>query len=80
MNIRQSNQRFILTVNGDEAFEILRALESHKRKLGRLVAKNTDDPSLRVVYNHVEHMISELSAKGGDEFRRSSKPYKIKGE
>lgn len=71
MTIKQHTSHTTLTVNDDELYEIMRALESHKRKLGRIA----DKAGVQQVYNNVEQMISELSAKTG--MPRTSVPYKL---
>lgn len=79
MNIKRNRAGLQIALNSDEAFEILQALESHKRKLGRVVqkARSLQERDAAVLaYNSVEKMIDNLS--NASEIERKSRPYTIK--
>lgn len=65
-------------LDADEAFEILQALESHKRKLGRLAGKQStaeQRTAVKQAYNSVERLIASWTNNTGVE--RKSQPYTI---
>lgn len=77
MRIVSKNDELQLTVDADEAFELLQALESHKRKLGRLANKpSQDQQTVKQAYNSTEKMIAELCNDTG--LTRKSQPYLMK--
>ena len=68
----------IVQLDADEAFEILQALESHKRKLGRLASKQStveQRTAVKQAYNSVERLIASWTDGTGVE--RKSQPYII---
>ncbi len=77
MLIKRRKSMFTLECSEDEVYEILQALESHKRKLGRLASRCvlSDRPATVQVYNSVEQMIAKLSADAN--LTRKSKAYSI---